>query len=96
MIISEIFVTVVTSLPYGAYAFHQLLQSIQKRIVIFNPKQSVWFLLFIRMTIYFEPSCGFYIYLMTLTALRKRFYKMFIGNLLTAYHCCSKNDGIAE
>ena len=89
MIIGEVCVTIVTLLPYGVYAFHHLLQSIQRRNVI-DLKQSEWIILLLRMSIYFEPSCGFYIYLTTLTILRKRFCKMVIRNLLAMYNCCRK------
>jgi hypothetical protein len=78
MIITEILVTISTSLPYGIYALYHLLQTTQGRT---DSTESVWIILLIKMTIYFEPSCGFYIYLITLTTLRKRFCKMFMGDL---------------
>jgi hypothetical protein len=80
MIIGEVFVTNLTSLPYGIYAFYHLIRISQKRTMI-DPNESVWISLLIRTTMYFEPSCGFYIYLMTLTTLRKRFCKMFIRKI---------------
>jgi hypothetical protein len=80
MIIGEVFITNLTSLPYGIYAFYHLIRISQKRTMI-NPNESVWISLLIRTTMYFEPSCGFYIYLMTLTTLRKRFCKMFIRKI---------------
>jgi hypothetical protein len=89
MIISEIFVTVVTLLPCGAYAFYHLLHKIHGQTVYYTNRIK-WVVLFIRMTMYFEPSCGFYIYLTTLTVLRKRFCKMFIENLLTVCNFCCK------
>ena len=78
MIISEIFVTVLTSLPYGTYAFYHLLLNVRK-ITITRPYESLWIPLLIRLTMYFEPSCGFYIYLLTLSTLRKRFMKQITG-----------------
>jgi hypothetical protein len=89
MIISEIFVTVLTLLPCGAYAFYHLLHKIQDQTVYYTNRRK-WVVLFIRMTMYFEPSCGFYIYLTTLTVLRKRFCKMFIENLSTVCNFCCK------
>jgi hypothetical protein len=89
MIISEIFVTVLTSLPYGTYAFYHLLRTIQKRTMI-DPNESSWIPILIRTTIYFEPCCGFYIYLMTLTTLRKRFCRMFIRKIAGIDLCCCK------
>ncbi len=80
MIITEIIVTIITSLPYGVYAFHNFLTTINRRTMI-DSNESVWTLLFIRTTMYFEPSCGFYIYLLTLTTLRKRFFKVFIDKI---------------
>lgn len=76
MIISETFVTVCSSLPYGIYALHHLLIGFSAAY----PRHE-WIELFIRMSMYFEASCGFYIYLLTLSALRKRFYRMFIEQI---------------
>jgi hypothetical protein len=77
MIITEIIVTVFTSLPYGTYAFYHLVYGNQ-----FQAKyKTEWVSLFIRMSMYFEASCGFYIYLITLTTLRKRFCKTFFEKI---------------
>jgi hypothetical protein len=84
MITSEICMTVCTSLPYGIYAFHQLLY----RESLANKNE--WILVFIRMSMYLEASCGFYIYLLTLTSLRKRFCKMF-SKRISFFHSC-RND----
>ena len=80
MIISEIFMTVCTSLPYGIYAIHHLLYGFQDRSESQSNK-SEWISLFIRVSMYLEASCGFYIYLLTLTSLRERFCKMFIERI---------------
>lgn len=86
MITSEIVMTVCTSLPYGVYAFHQLLYGVQdRRGLLANKNESIP--LFIRMSMYLEASCGFYIHLLTLTSLRKRFYKVF-ANRVTFYRSC--------
>ena len=77
MIISEIFVTVCTSLPYGIYAIHHYIYTWKNE----------WIAFLIRMSMYFEASCGFYIYLLTLTALRKRFYRMFHQHIRYV-RCC--------
>ncbi|CAF0916873.1 unnamed protein product [Adineta steineri] len=89
MIISEIFVTVLTSLPYGTYALYSLLHTIQKRPIL-NGNQSIWIPLFVRTTMYLEPSCGFYIYLLTLSTLRKRFHKTFISKVTKRGWFCWK------
>ncbi|CAF4977030.1 unnamed protein product [Rotaria sp. Silwood1] len=41
MIIGEILVTILTSLPYGVYVFYYLMQAIKKRTII-EPNQSAW------------------------------------------------------
>ena len=69
MIITEIIVTIFTSLPYGTYAFYHLIYGVQFQITY----RTEWVSFFIRMSMYFEASCGFYIYLITLTTLRKTF-----------------------
>jgi hypothetical protein len=84
MIITEIIVTVCTSLPYGTYAFYHLLYGIQFQTTY----KTEWISFFIRMTMYFEASCGFYIYLITLTTLRKRFCKTFIQKITSIHFCC--------
>ncbi len=76
MIITEIIVTIITSLPYGIYAFYNFLRLVNRRTMV-DPSESIWIPLLIRTTMYFEPSCGFYIYLLTLTTMRKRFCKTF-------------------
>jgi hypothetical protein len=84
MIISEIIVTVLTSLPYGCYAFYHLLYGIHLQPTY----KTEWISLFIRMSMYFEASCGFYIYLITLTTLRKHFFKTFIEKITSIHFCC--------
>lgn len=76
MIISEIFITVGTSLPYGIYALHRFIY--QRNDVTSGTSRREWIVAFIRVSMYLEASCGFYIYLLTLTTLRKRFYRMLI------------------
>ncbi|CAF2360016.1 unnamed protein product [Rotaria sp. Silwood2] len=87
MIIAEIIVTVLTSFPYAAYSFYRLLtinrQTYETRVS--NTAKLIE--LIIRMTVYLEPSCGFYIYLMTLTTLRKRFISI-LWKRLTSVCCC--------
>jgi hypothetical protein len=84
MILSEIIITVCTSLPYGSYAFYHLLYGTQ----FDKTYKTEWISLFIRMSMYLEASCGFYIYLITLTTLRKRFYKSFIEKITSINVCC--------
>lgn len=86
MIISEIFVTVFTALPYATYTLYYLLN--RNRVPTKDDlKRTEWISFFIRMSMYFEATCGFYIYLITLTALRKRFQKIFMEKI-SAVHCC--------
>jgi hypothetical protein len=86
MIISEIIVTVLSSVPYGTYAFYHLLYGIQIPTAN-NSHKDEWISLFIRMSMYFEASCGFYIYLISLTTLRKRFCKTFIDKITSINFC---------
>jgi hypothetical protein len=90
MIISEICVTILTLLPYGAYAVYDLHHGIQGQ-TIYHTNRTKWIVLFIRVTMYFEASCGFYIYLFTLTTMRKRFLKI-ISKKITgiAIRCWNK------
>ena len=83
MIITEILVTICTSLPYGTYAFYHLIYGIHFQ----STHRTEWIAFFIRLSMYFEASCGFYIYLITLTTLRKRFCRTFIEKI-TSIHCC--------
>ena len=88
MIVSEVFITVLTSLPYGAYAFHRLLHGLYAQTPVLTDRMQ-WIIIFIRMTMYLEASCGFYVYLITLSTLRKRFIKIFITKLIAVYiYCC--------
>lgn len=86
MIIAEIIVTVLTSFPYAAYSGYRLLTVNAVGRHTRDIKKEKLIELIIRMTVYLEPSCGFYIYLVTLTTLRKRF----INILLTKFKskCC--------
>ena len=87
MIVGEILVTILTLLPFGIYTFYHLVRTIEKK-PLFDEHESVWISSLIRMTVYFEPSCGFFIYLMTLSILRKRFCKMLIECLLPIFNYC--------
>ncbi|CAF3095099.1 unnamed protein product [Rotaria sp. Silwood2] len=86
MIITEIIVTVLTSFPYAAYSFYRLLTINKQTYETRVSNKANWIELTIRMTVYLEPSCGFYIYLMTLTTLRKRFSSVILKKLTSA--CC--------
>jgi len=86
MIISEIFVTILTLLPYGTYTFYQLLHETEGQTIYYT-NRTKWIILFIRATMYFEPSCGFYIYIMTLSTLRKRFLTMIMEKITEIYSC---------
>ena len=87
MIISEIGITVLTSLPYGTYAFYQLLHGMHNQTSPLTHRRE-WLTVFIRMTMYLEASCGFYVYLITLSTLRKRFVKICAGKFTKIYICC--------
>ena len=89
MIISEIVFTVSSSLPYGIYAFHRLLAGIQGSNDSHWQRRE-WVTLFIRTSMYLEASCGFYIYLMTLTSLRKRFCRMIVEKFSIVRFCINK------
>jgi hypothetical protein len=84
MIISEIILTILTSVPYGSFALYHLLYGIQTERVF----KDEWISLFIRISMYFEASCGFYMYLMALKTLRKRFCKI-IFEKITSRSICS-------
>ncbi|CAF1091616.1 unnamed protein product [Rotaria sp. Silwood1] len=87
MIIAEIIVTVLTSVPYAAYSFYRLL-TINKYTYETNiSNKANWIESIIRMTVYLEPSCGCYIYLITLTTLRKRFNSILLKKLTSTF-CC--------
>jgi len=73
MIIAEIIVTILTSFPYAAYYSYHFLIIGTRAHETRDPNTAKLIELLIRMTVYLEPSCGFYIYLMTLSTLRKRF-----------------------
>ncbi|CAF1406077.1 unnamed protein product [Adineta steineri] len=89
MIISEIIVNVFTLLPYGTYTLYHFLYEIQVGKSQNHSYKTEWISFFIRMSMYFEASCGFYIYLITLTTLRKRFCKIFTKKLtlILTYFC---------
>jgi hypothetical protein len=80
MIITETIATILTTLPYDIYVIYQTIrienekssESLAREDLI---EQSI------RLTIYVEPSCGFYIYLFTLTTLRKRFLRLLLNKI---------------
>lgn len=75
MIIMKMFVVVSTSLPYSIYILYRLITINQQK----NVTRMIWKNIgenLIRLTIFFEPSCGFYIYFFSLTTLKQRFYNV--------------------
>ena len=86
MIIAEIIVTILTSFPYAAYHLYRLLTISTWAHGAKDPNKAKFIEFLIRITVYLEPSCGFYIYLMTLTTLRKRFSNVIFMTATSA--CC--------
>ncbi|CAF0931321.1 unnamed protein product [Adineta steineri] len=72
MIITEIILVILSSLPYTIYIIYRLITIERNRNSIDIMYENIIERL-IRLTIFFEASCGFYIYLFTLTSLKKRF-----------------------
>jgi len=72
MIITEIILVVLTLLPYTIYIVYRLITVGKKRNSIELMYENFIERL-IQLTIFFEPTCGFYIYLFSLTTLKKRF-----------------------
>lgn len=72
MILTEIILVILTFLPYTIYIIYRLinLKNIRNSIEL-NYENLIERL--IQLTMFFEPSCGFYIYLFSLTTLKKRF-----------------------
>jgi len=80
MIITETIATTLTTLTYAIYVMYQALNvQSEKSLESFAREdlieQSV------RLTMYLEPSCGFYVYLFTLTTLRKRFFRILLNKI---------------
>jgi len=73
MIITEIILVVLSTLPYAAYIVYRLITIEMKRSLIQMSYENIIERL-IRLTMFFEPSCGFYIYLFTLKSLKTRFF----------------------
>ncbi len=77
MIITEIILTILTSLPYAIYVTYQAMRKENfknlERLDLIEQLMSS--------TVYLEPSCGFYIYLFTLTTLRKRFIQLLLKKI---------------
>ncbi|UJR34148.1 hypothetical protein I4U23_021555 [Adineta vaga] len=75
MIIIEVILVILSSLPYGIYIIYRLSTAEKLR----NSTDIIYDSIIerlVQLTIYFEPSCGFYVYLFTLTSLKKRFFKI--------------------
>lgn len=72
MIIMEIVVRILTALPNAAYVMFRFMTVAHERSARQMAREDLIELL-VRITMYFEPSCGFYIYFFTLTTLRQRF-----------------------
>lgn len=87
MIIAEIILTVFTSFPYAAYSFYRILIINTPAHEMRCSRKAKLTELIIRMTVYLEPSCGFYIYLMTLATLRKRFNNILLKKLVALCRC---------
>jgi hypothetical protein len=68
MIITEIILVILTLLPYTIYIVYRLISRNSIELMHENIIERL-----IQLTIFFEPSCGFYIYLFSLTTLKKRF-----------------------
>jgi hypothetical protein len=81
MIITEIILVVLTSLPYAIYIVYRLVTEENDRnsmeIRYENTVEKL-----IRLTLFFEPSCGFYIYIFSLTTLKQRFLNILRQKIL--------------
>jgi hypothetical protein len=79
MIIAETIVTILTTVPYAIYVLYQAIktENLQKASLA----RDDFIEELVRATIYLEPSCGFYIYLFTLTTLRKRFTRILLNKI---------------
>lgn len=80
MIITEIIVTILTTLPYATYVLYQAMR-VEREQSSHSLAKEDFIEQLVRLTIYLEPSCGFYIYLFTLTTLRKRFVGIILNKL---------------
>ena len=80
MIIAEIVLALLIFLPYVIYVIYRSMTVINERSAIQKAQENL-IELFVRMTMYFEPSCGFYVYLFTLKTLKKRFFKILLVKL---------------
>jgi hypothetical protein len=82
MTITEILLTVLTSLPYAVYVMFRLLTAANENNRSTETIARDKFIeLLTQLTMYFEPSCGFYIYFFTLTTLRERFLHTVLQNI---------------
>jgi len=72
MIIMEIVVRILTALPNAGYVMFRFMTAAHERSATQMARENL-IELFVRITMYFESSCGFYIYFFTLTTLRQRF-----------------------
>jgi hypothetical protein len=80
MIIAEIVLALLTSLPYAIYVVYRLMTAANQRSAIQKAQENL-IELFMRMTMYFESSCGFYVYLFTLKTLKRRFVMILLSKL---------------
>jgi hypothetical protein len=80
MIITETIGTILTTLPYAIYVMYRAVRVENDRnLETLARENSIERL--VRLTMYFEPSCGFYVYLFTLTTLRKRFIRVLLSKI---------------
>ncbi|CAF1361887.1 unnamed protein product [Adineta ricciae] len=73
MIVTEIVMVILSLLPYGIYIVYRL-STMEKYRSPLDMKYDNVIERFVQLTTFFEPSCGFYIYLFTLTTLKQRFF----------------------
>ena len=80
MIIAETIVTIMTTVPYAIYVLYQAMKTENVKNLEELARDDL-IEGFVRATMYLEPSCGFYIYLFTLTTLRKRFSRILLNKI---------------
>lgn len=80
MTITETIGTILTTLPYAVYVMYRALRVENEKSVESEAREDL-IEQSIRLTMYFEPSCGFYFYLFTLTTLRKRFVRILLNKI---------------
>jgi hypothetical protein len=80
MIITETIATILTILPYTTYVIYQAVR-IENEKSLESLAREDFIEQLVRLTMYIEPSCGFYVYLFTLTTLRKRFLRLLLNKI---------------